>query len=49
VIGPGIALVIGAIALFGLAAWFGMVCIAPRIGRAMDRAEQREEPRDGAD
>jgi len=48
-LGAALALVVVAIALFGVAAWFGMVFLAPRIGRAMDRAEEREESGDRTD
>jgi hypothetical protein len=40
----------GAIALFLLAVWLGMFVIAPRIRRALDRAEaEHEEPGDRPD
>jgi hypothetical protein len=34
-----VVLVVAATAAFGFAVWFGRQVIAPRIGRAFDRAE----------
>jgi len=44
------ALVLMALAVFGFAVWFGQRVIAPRLGRALDRAETEDDPgRDGDD
>lgn len=40
----------GAAALFALAVWFGLFIVAPRIRRALDRADaDEEEPGDRPD
>lgn len=40
----------GAAALFALAVWFGLSIVAPRIRRALDRADaDEEEPGDRPD
>ena len=51
---PGVSLLIaavtvlvligGAIVLSIVAVWFGLHVVAPRISRALDRAETKEEP-----
>jgi len=43
-------LVVGAVVIFAGAVWFGLSVLAPRIGRALDRAEvDEEEPGDRPD
>jgi Kef-type K+ transport system membrane component KefB len=45
-----VALVLGAIIVFAAAVWFGQRILAPRIGRAADRADaDEEEPGDRPD
>jgi hypothetical protein len=42
--------VVIAVLVLGLGVWFGMVALAPRIGRRLDRSEEdREEPGDRHD
>ena len=46
VLGSVFAIVVvagGAVAVVGLAVWFGLYIVAPRIQRALDRAEADEE------
>ena len=46
----GVALIVGSVVLFGLAIWFAIVFIAPRINRAVERTDPTvEEPSDRAD
>ena len=48
-IGPVLAMLIGAVAIFLAAVWFGRR-LAPRIGRAVDRMDaDEEEPGDRPD
>jgi hypothetical protein len=44
-----VVLLIAAIAVFGFAVWFGRHVIAPRIERALDRAESKDGDGDGND
>ena len=40
---PAVAMLAGALVIFLAAVWFGRSMLAPRIGRALDRAESDEE------
>jgi hypothetical protein len=40
---PFAVLIVVAFAAFGFAVWFGLRVIAPRLGRAVDRAESEDE------
>ena len=42
-LGAALVLLVAAIGIFVAAVWFGMRVIAPRLGRAFDRAETEEE------
>jgi hypothetical protein len=44
-----VTLLVVALAVFGFAVWFGRQVIAPRIGRALDRAEIEDDDRDRHD
>ena len=45
-----IAVLLGAVAIFLVAVWFGLSILAPRIGRAADRIDaDEEEPGDRPD
>jgi len=45
-----LAVLLGAAVIFAVAVWFGLTILAPRIGRAMDRADaDEEEPGDRPD
>jgi hypothetical protein len=40
---PALAVLAAALVIFVAAVWFGRAMLAPRIGRALDRAEANEE------
>jgi hypothetical protein len=42
-LGAAVVLLVAAIGIFVAAVWFGVRVIAPRLGRALDRAEREEE------
>ena len=45
-----LAVLLGAVAIFLVAVWFGLSILAPRIGRAADRIDaDEEEPGDRPD
>lgn len=44
-----IVMLVAAIAVFGFAVWFGRHVIAPRIGRALDRADIEDDDGDRHD
>jgi hypothetical protein len=47
---PVLAVLLGGAAIFVVAVWFGLSILAPRIGRAADRADtDEEEPGDRPD
>jgi hypothetical protein len=47
---PVLGVVVGAVAILVAAVWLGRTMVAPRIGRALDRANaDEEEPRDRSD
>jgi hypothetical protein len=49
-IGPVLGVLVGAVVILLAAVWFGRTMLAPRIGRALDRADaDEEEPGDRPD
>ena len=46
---PFAVLVVVALAASGFAVWFGQRVVAPRIGRALDRAQTEDEPHEDRD
>jgi len=42
-LGAALVLLLAAVGIFVAAVWFGVRVIAPRLGRAFDRAETEEE------
>jgi hypothetical protein len=42
-LGAALVLLVAAVGIFVAAVWFGVRIIAPRLGRAFDRAESEDE------